>query len=182
MSSISMSSISFRPYLPKDAPAVAELFVASIAELAAEDYDEAQRAAWASAADDLAAFDAALGSMLTILAEAGGELIGFAALKDNAKVQENAKTKENRIIEMLYVAPEHARQGIGKALLDVMELLARQRGAETLTVDAAESAREFFGKFGYEMQARNTVIRADEWLVNTTMKKTLPPSAPKANA
>lgn len=176
MSSIGMSSISFRPYLPKDAPAVAELFVASIAELAAEDYDEAQRAAWASAADDLAAFDAALGSMLTILAEAGGELIGFAALK------ENTKTKENRIIEMLYVAPEHARQGIGKALLDVMELLARQRGAETLTVDAAESAREFFGKFGYEMQARNTVIRADEWLVNTTMKKTLPPSAPKANA
>lgn len=171
-----MSSISFRPYLPKDAPAVAELFVASIEELAAEDYDEAQRAAWASAADDLAAFDAALAGMLTILAEAGGELIGFAALKDNAKA------KESRIIEMLYVAPEHARQGIGKALLDVMELLARQRGAETLTVDAAESAREFFGEFGYEMQARNTVIRADEWLVNTTMKKTLPPSAPKANA
>lgn len=171
-----MSSISFRPYLAKDAPAVAELFVASIEELAAEDYDEAQRAAWASAADDLAAFDAALGSMLTILAEAGGELIGFAALKDDAKV------KENRVIEMLYVAPEHARQGIGKALLDVMELLAVKRGAETLTVDAAESAREFFGKFGYEMQARNTVIRADEWLVNTTMKKTLPPSAPKANA
>ena len=171
-----MSSISFRPYLPKDAPAVAELFVASIEELAAEDYDEAQRAAWASAADDLAAFDATLAGMLTILAEAGGELIGFAALKDNAKA------KENRIIEMLYVAPEHARQGIGKALLDVMELLARQRGAETLTVDAAESAREFFGEFGYEMQARNTVIRADEWLVNTTMKKTLPPSAPKANA
>lgn len=171
-----MSAISFRPYLPKDAPDVAELFVASIEELAADDYDEAQRAAWASAADDLAAFDAALAGMLTILAEAGGELIGFAALKDDTK------TKENRIVEMLYVAPEHARQGIGKALLDVMELLARQRGTETLTVDAAESAREFFAKFGYEMQARNTVIRADEWLVNTTMKKKLPAAAPKANA
>lgn len=171
-----MSSISFRPYLAKDAPAVAELFVASIEELAAEDYDEAQRAAWASAAEDDEAFGAALAGMLTILAEAEGELLGFAALKDDAK------TKENRIVEMLYVAPEHARQGVGKALLEVMELLARQRGAETLTVDAAESAREFFGKSGYEMQARNTVIRADEWLVNTTMKKKLPPAAPKANA
>lgn len=177
-----MSTISFRPYLAKDAEVLADLFVTSIEELAEDYYDASQRAAWASAADDVKAFGERLAGWLTILAEAGGELIGFAALKDNAKVQENAKTKENRIIEMLYVAPEHARQGIGKALLDVMELLARQRGAETLTVDAAESAREFFGKFGYEMQARNTVIRADEWLVNTTMKKTLPPSAPKANA
>ena len=108
---------------------------------------------------------------LTILVEAEGEILGFAALRDDPKV------RENRIIEMLYVSPDHAGQGIGKALLDVMELLARQRGAETATVDASETAREFFAKFGYEMQARNTVMRGDEWLVNTTMKKTLPERA-----
>ncbi len=71
---------------------------------------------------------------LTILAEADGEILGFAALRDDPKV------KENRIIEMLYVSPDHAGQGVGKALLDVMELLARQRGAETTTTDASETA------------------------------------------
>jgi putative acetyltransferase len=135
-----MSTISFRPYLAKDAEALADLFVTSIEELAEDYYD------------------------------------AHAALRDDPKL------KENRIIEMLYVAPDHAGQGIGKALLDVMELLARQRGAETLTTDASEAAREFFEKRGYEMQARNTVMRADEWLVNTTMKKRLPPAAPTANA
>ena len=164
-----MSTISFRPYLPKDAAAVADLFMASIDELAADDYDEEQRIAWASAAEDVAGFGANLAGMLTILAEAEGDLLGFAALKDN------------KIIDMLYVAPDHAGKGVGKALVGVMELLARQRGAEMLTVDASEVACEFFVHLGYEKQARNTVMRAGEWLANTTMTKNLPP-APKANA
>lgn len=171
-----MSAISFRPYLPKDAEAVAGLFVASIEELTEEHYDAEQRAAWASVADDVAAFGEKLAGLVTILAETRGELLGFASLRDDSK------RPENRIIEMLYVAPDHAGKGIGKALLEVMELLALKRGAETLTADASEAAREFFEKFGYEMQARNTVLRGDEWLVNTTMKKKLPPAAPTANA
>ena len=164
-----MSTISFRPYLPKDAEAVSDLFMASIEELAVDDYDKDQRAAWASAAEDVAGFGANLAGMLSILAEAEGELLGFAALKDN------------KIIEMLYVAPDHAGKGVGKALVGVMELLARQRGAEMLTVDASEVACEFFAHLGYEKQARNTVMRAGEWLANTTMTKKLPP-APKADA
>ncbi len=35
---------------------LAELFVASIEELTGEDYDEGQRAAWASTAEDIEAF------------------------------------------------------------------------------------------------------------------------------
>ncbi|KAF0227674.1 MAG: hypothetical protein FD175_2587 [Beijerinckiaceae bacterium] len=171
-----MSTISFRPFLPQDAEALAELFAASIEVLGEEYYSPEQRAAWASAVDDLPAFGEKLAGLLTILAEAGGDLLGFVALKDDPKF------KENRIIDMLYVAPDHARQGIGKALLDVAELIARQRGAEALVTDASEASREFFEAFGYEMQARNTVMRGDEWLVNTTMKKKLPPAAPKADA
>ncbi len=170
-----MTTISFRPFLPHDAEPCADLFARSIEELTVEDYDDAQRAAWAAAADDPEAFAGRLAGALTILAVAEGELLGFAALKDDPKA------KENRIIDMLYVSPDHAGQGIGKALLEVMELLAGQRGAETVTTDASETAYEFFGRLGYEMQARNTVMRGDEWLVNTTMKKKLP-ARPKADA
>ena len=172
-----MSAISFRPYLPGDAEAVADLFIASIEELTQEDYDAEQRAAWASAAEDVAVFGAKLGADLTILAERKGELLGFATLKDDPKVQGDTTKIKSKIIEMLYVSPDAASQGIGKALLDVMELLARQRGAEALIVEASETARAFFEKYGYDMQARNTVIRAGEWLVNTTMKKSLPQQA-----
>ena len=41
-----------RPMLPTDAPFLAEIFRAAIEELAAEDYSETQREAWASTADD----------------------------------------------------------------------------------------------------------------------------------
>lgn len=172
-----MTALSFRPYLPKDAQALADLFVASIEELTQDDYDADQRAAWASAAEDVAAFGAKLGADLTILAEIKGVPLGFASLKDDPKVQGDKTKIQSKTIEMLYVSPDAAGQGIGKALLNVMELLARQRGAEALLVESSETARAFFAKFGYEMQARNTVIRAGEWLVNTSMKKMLPQQA-----
>ena len=38
--------------LPTDAPLLAEIFRASIEELTADDYSEAQQEAWAAAADD----------------------------------------------------------------------------------------------------------------------------------
>ena len=47
-----MSAVALRPYVPADAKRCAEIFRASIEELAAEDYDADQREAWASRADD----------------------------------------------------------------------------------------------------------------------------------
>ena len=53
-------SAGLRPFLPADAPLLAEIFRASITELAADDYSEAQQAAWAAGADDEDAFAARL--------------------------------------------------------------------------------------------------------------------------
>ena len=44
-------TISLRPFLPSDAPALARLFRDSVEILAEDDYTDDQRAAWASAAD-----------------------------------------------------------------------------------------------------------------------------------
>lgn len=163
-----MSALSFRPCLPKDAETLAALFVESILTLGEDYYSESQLAAWASRVEDTEAFAANLGAMTTILAETEGEIVGFASLKDD------------KHIEMLYVLPDAARQGIGKALVNVMELLAQKRGAESLSVDASEVAVPLFEKLGYEAQKRNTVMVEDEWLANTTMKKALPKGAPQA--
>ena len=66
MSATAHPTIAMRPMLPADVPLMAEIFRASIEELAAEDYSEAQREAWAAAADDAAAFGA-----ITLLTAAG---------------------------------------------------------------------------------------------------------------
>ena len=87
--------------------------------------------------------------------------IGFAALKGNDH------------IDMLYVHPNAAGQGVGALLCDALEKLAGARGTTGLSVDASDTAGEFFRKRGYVAQQRNSVSINGEWLANTTMKKTL---------
>ena len=81
MTSAAKPLAALRPYLPADAPMLAEIFRASITELAAEDYSEAQRAAWAESADDEDAFAARLAGALTLVATIEGAAVGFASLR-----------------------------------------------------------------------------------------------------
>jgi putative acetyltransferase len=151
-----------RPYLPQDAPLLAEIFRASIEELTEDDYSVAQQEAWASAADNEKKFAARLADNLTLIATLEGMPVGFISLKDN------------RDIDLLYVHPTVAGQGVGAMLCDAVEKLAAARGAAHLTVDASDSAREFFQRRGFAPEQRNAVSVGGEWLANTTMKKQLP--------
>lgn len=150
-----------RPALPADTPVLAAIFQASIEELTGEDYTAAQQAAWASLADDEAAFGARLAQGLTLVATIAGSPVGFASLKGPDR------------IDMLYVYPEAVGQGVARLLADALEKLAAARGAQRLIVDASDTARGFFEKRGFEPQRRNTVALGDEWLGNTTMEKRL---------
>lgn len=151
--------LSLRPMLPADAPLVAEIFRASIAELTSDDYSEAQQEAWASSAADEAAFAKKLTSQLTLLATLEGSPVAFISLAGSD------------ILDMLYVHPAAVGHGAGTMLADAIEKLAAARGAAKLKVDASDNASEFFKKRGYVAQRRSTVLRGDEWLANTTMEK-----------
>ncbi len=153
--------IALRPFLPTDTATLAALFRSSIEELTGEDYDVDQQEAWAAAANDEEAFGEQLAGLLTLIATHEGQVAGFVALKGNAH------------IEMLYVHPQAAGMGVGAALCEAAETLARARGAEALGVDASDSALGFFQQRGYVPQQRNSVSRGDVWLANTSMRKPL---------
>jgi putative acetyltransferase len=155
--------LALRPMLPADVPDLAEIFRASVEDLTADDYSEAQQEAWASAADDEEEFGQKLAGELTLVATYGGAAVGFASLADNSR------------IDMLYVHPAASGQGAGAMLCDALEKLAAARGSKQLTVDASDSARGFFEKRGFVARTRNTVSLAGEWLANTTMTKALSP-------
>jgi len=154
-------NLALRPMLPDDVALLAEIFRASVEELAAEDYSDAQIEAWMQGADDEAAFGKRLSDQLTLLATVDGAPVGFASLKGAD------------MIDMLYVHPAVAGQGAATLLVDALEKLAGARGAKTLTVEASDTAHDFFRKRGYTAKSRNTVLRGDEWLANTTMEKPL---------
>jgi putative acetyltransferase len=153
--------LALRPYLAEDAALLREIFREAIAELTADDYSEAQQEAWASAADDAAAFGKKLGGELTLVATLAGSAVGFASLAGGNK------------IDMLYVHPAAAGRGVAAMLVDALEKLAGSRGAALLAVEASDSARGFFEKRGYVAQQRNTVMVGGEWLANTTLHKQL---------
>ncbi len=170
MSSRAQEKLAMRPMLPADIPLLAEIFRASVEQLTADDYSEAQQGAWASAVDDEEEFGARLAGELTLVATLGGAAVGFAALADNSK------------IDMLYVHPAAGGQGAAAMLCDALEKLATARGAKQLAVDASDSARGFFERRGYAAKTRNTVALGGEWLANTTMIKSLAAAAVKGRA
>ncbi len=142
--------------------ALRDLFAQSIEELTQDDYGEEQRLAWIEQAEDAAAFAKRLGEATTLIVHVEGEHAGFASL-----------SKDNKVLDMLYVHPHHSRQGVGTALCDALEKIAAARGAVTLSVDASETAVLFFEARGYAPIQRNSIPVGEEWLTNTTMTKQL---------
>ena len=155
-----LSKPALRPFLTSDVPMLAAIFVAAIEELTGDDYTEAQQEAWMAVAED-DEFGRRLASDLTLIATLESSPVGFVSLRGTDHIR------------MLYVHPAVAGQGIATMLVDALEKLAGSRGAKSLTVDASDTAQGFFAKHGYTAQQRNSVTVNDEWLANTTMKKTL---------
>jgi len=161
MTAAANPKLSLRPFLAADTALVAEIFRASVDELAADDYSDAQREAWMSAANDEEALGARLSGQLTLLGLMDGSPVGFASLKAGEDV------------DMLYVHPVAAGHGVGSLLIEALEKLAIGRGARRLTAEVSDSAQDFFKKRGFVPQQRNTVQLGGEWLANTTMEKKL---------
>ena len=150
-----------RPFLPEDTPLLADIFRASVEGLTEDDYTPAQQDAWAAEADDLESFAERLGKHLALIATMEGSPVGFITL--------DAPTN----IGLFYVHPAATGRGVATTLCDALERLAAARGATELTVDASDTAREFFIHRGFVAHQRNTVTVGDEWIGNTTMKKAL---------
>jgi putative acetyltransferase len=149
-----------RPFLPADLPALVEIFQASVEELTGEDYSEGQQEAWAAAAEE-ESFPQRLAKGLTLVATLEGSPVGFIVLQDN------------ELIDLFYVHPVAAGQGVGTMLYDAVEKLAGARGGKRLVADVSDNARLFFDRRGFQAQRRNTLPLGDEWLGTTTMEKHL---------
>jgi putative acetyltransferase len=159
----SMPKPGLRPFLPDDVPLLVEIFQTSIEELTGDDYSESQQEAWMALAED-ESFAQKLAQDLTLVATVEGSPVGFIALKDNEE------------IELFYVHPAAAGQGIGTMLYDAIEKLAGARGAKRLAAEVSDNAQPFFQKHGFQPQRRTTMPLGDEWLATTTMEKRFAPA------
>jgi putative acetyltransferase len=100
---------------------------------------------------------------LTLVAEIGGEPVGFVTLHDGG------------LIDQLYVHPSVSRTGIATALCEAIERQAAAHGITTLTADVSDTAKPLFEARGYRAEDRHTIEIDGQWLGNTRMKKVLAP-------
>lgn len=144
-----------RRYRPEDCPSMAALFFDTVHTVNARDYTPAQLDAWADGTPDLAAWDSRFRRHLTLIAQEGSAILGYADMDASG------------YLDHLYVHRDAQRQGVATALCDALEAAV----PGPWTTHASLTARPFFEKRGYRVLRSQQVERHGILLTNSVMEK-----------
>jgi putative acetyltransferase len=128
--------LAVRPATPADAAPIAEVMRTAIRVLARATYPPRVLALWSSLPPLYHAWAMSAGGETYLVAERDGRIDGYAAL-------------HGREVTAVFVRPEAARQGVGRALLARVEDLAAANGERTLVVRSSRGAVPFYEAAGY---------------------------------
>lgn len=154
-------AITLRPATEADLPGMRELYRGTITTVCANDYDEAQRAVWASTADNTDRWSNLIKEQYVLLAMIDGMIAGFSSLRDSD------------YLDFMYVHKDYQRMSVAETLLTAIETKAVALGATVITSDVSKTARPFFERKGYTVLAEQVNHRQGLELVNYKMKKDL---------
>jgi len=150
--------VTVRPYRATDAPACFAIFTAAVHRGAQAFYSAEERAAWAPLKDMPQDWPDRLAQPVTLIAAVGGAPAGFMSLGRDGH------------IDLAYVTPEVMGRGVAAALYDALLGEARALGMTLLETEASHLARRFFEKHGWQVTARQSVIRRGVAITNFRME------------
>ena len=131
---------------------------------AAADYTPEQVRAWArSELRDISVWDQAMRRRNSYVALVGKHIAGFSDVSRSGH------------IDMIFVAPRFARQGVARKLMTFLEKQARNYSANQLTADVSITARGFFESSGFHIEAERHPVTNGVALTNFRMVKELEP-------
>ena len=149
-----------RPLTPKDADACYALFHRTVHGGTGAFYGPEQRAAWAPAMDHAPeSWPERLTSGFAICATRWGKVRGFFTMGHDGH------------IDFAYVALEEMGKGTAARLYEACEAEARRLGLSHMDTEASHLARRFFEKRGWQVVARQSVIREGVAIENFRMQK-----------
>lgn len=157
-----------RPYDPvgpagaPDDAATLAVFRRAVHVTAAADYTPEQLAAWAPDDPDLAAWAARRAAGRTVVATLDGRVVGFTDVDADGYV------------DMMFVDPDAARRGVGRALLAWAHDEAVRLGATSMTTRASLTARPFFEAQGFRVESEHQPVVRGVRLTNFAMRRPLP--------
>ncbi|EPL8003558.1 GNAT family N-acetyltransferase [Klebsiella aerogenes] len=145
--------LTIRAYSEDDFPALCAIFLRAVRETASRDYSPAQIAAWAQV--DESRWRQKLADSQVLVAVIDNQPVGFI-------------TAVNDYIDLLFVSPDYARRGIGRALLSQ---LLTQFPDVVFTVEASITAKPFFMLMGFNIIAQQSIEARGEWFINYLMRR-----------
>ncbi|MDJ0356895.1 GNAT family N-acetyltransferase [Paenarthrobacter sp. PH39-S1] len=155
-------SVMIKPYEHADAAETLAVFISAVMETASADYTVEKVQAWAQPEGrDVVAWNAAMLARNSIVATIGGELAGFSDVSLDGYV------------DMMFVSPRHQRRGVAWQLLAHVETQARSEGTPMLSADVSITARPFFERHGFTVEAEQHPVKAGVELTNYKMRKEL---------
>lgn len=156
---MAQTQITLRQVTLTDLPEMKELFRGTIMNVCANEYDAEQRAVWASSSEKTERWENLIKEQYVLLAIKEGVIVGFGSLLNGD------------YLDFMYVHKEYQRQGIADALLNALEAEAMRQNTTVITSDISKTARPFFEKKGYVVDAEQQNPKGEVVLVNYKMKK-----------
>jgi putative acetyltransferase len=126
-------------------------------------YSEAQRAAWVPARRGGPDWAERLRGQDIVVAEQGGEAVGFASLA------------EGGYVDFAFIRPEARHSGLFRSLLERVAGRAVEKGETRLWTHASLTAEPAFAKLGFAIRKRERVAVGGEALDRCEMEKSLAP-------
>jgi putative acetyltransferase len=151
-----------RYYEAGDAPEILRLFFETVRSVNRADYSDEQLEAWAPGVPDPEEWHARMAGRRTLVAEEGGEVVGFAELEYDGR------------LDMLYVRKDAVGRGVGRRLYKAVEQEARGQGLSWIFTEASITARPFFEQQGFRVVREQMVSRRGVSMANFVMERELP--------
>ncbi|MCV2881363.1 GNAT family N-acetyltransferase [Actibacterium sp. XHP0104] len=136
------------------------MFYKAVHQGAGGAYSTEECAAWAPSETPPAGWEArVLAGHCLVAQDRSGVIVGFMTLGDDG------------FLDFAYVAPDWMGRGVAAALYEAIEATARARGIPLLSTEASHLARAFLARRGWQVEARQSVIRNRVALTNFRMNK-----------
>jgi len=150
----------------EDARGILEAHHSAVHETAAKDYPLEILRCWSPAVttDRIDQYvRSALPNETTVVAEVKGRVAGFGVIVES-----------HNELRAVYVAAEFGNRGVGSALLQELERMAREKGCGELHMDSSLTASPFYRRHGYEELGRaDHALSTGEKMACVRMRKVL---------
>ncbi|MBL7970083.1 MAG: GNAT family N-acetyltransferase [Prolixibacteraceae bacterium] len=157
-----LRSFSFRRAVPDDIAALKNLYHATVLTINRRDYSKTEVADWASCGDDLCRWKELIETLYFIVAESPrSQIVGFSSINQQGH------------LHSMFVHKDFQGKGIATMLLDEIERYAKESGIEKITSDVSITARPFFERRNYSVEAQQKRRANQLYLTNFLMTKTI---------